>query len=44
MKIVRKICQRVSLFKDGKIHETLDVTNGELNPNTDYGKALMREF
>lgn len=44
MKIVRKICHRVSLFKDGKIHETLDVTNGELNPNTDYGKALMREF
>ncbi len=44
MKVVRKICDRVSIFKDGKIQETLDVVNGELNPSGDYGKALVREF
>lgn len=44
MKVVRKICNRVSIFKDGNIHETLDVTNGELNPTTEYGKALVREL
>lgn len=44
MKVVRKICNRVSIFKDGKIQETLDVVNGELNPSGDYGKALVREF
>lgn len=44
MKVVRKICNRVSIFKDGKIQETLDVINGELNPSGDYGKALVREF
>ena len=44
MKVVRKICNRVSIFKDGKIQETLDVVNGELNPSGEYGKALVREF
>lgn len=44
MKVVRKICNRVSIFKDGKIHETLDVRNGELNPTTEYGQALVREL
>lgn len=44
MKVVRKICNRVSIFKDGNIQETLDVHNGELNPTTEYGKALVREF
>lgn len=44
MKVVRKLCHRVSLFKDGKIQETLSVENGEIFPATDYGKALVREF
>jgi D-methionine transport system ATP-binding protein len=44
MKIVRKLCNRVSIFKDGSIHETLSVLDGEIHPATEYGKALMREF
>ena len=44
MKVVKKLCTRVSIFKDGKIEETLDVVNGEIFPTTDYGKALVREF
>lgn len=44
MKIVRKLCNRVSIFKDGAIHETLSVMDGEIHPATEYGKALMREF
>lgn len=44
MKVVRKICNRVSIFKDGHIQETLEVHQGELNPTTEYGKALVREF
>ncbi|MBY0415626.1 MAG: methionine ABC transporter ATP-binding protein, partial [Bdellovibrionales bacterium] len=44
MKVVKKLCNRVSIFKDGSIQETLDVKNSEINPATDYGKALMREL
>lgn len=44
MKVVRRLCHRVSLFKDGKIQETLDVKGGEIFPATEYGKALVREF
>lgn len=44
MKVVRKLCNRVSIFKDGAIQETLDVVNGEISPTTEYGKALVREF
>lgn len=44
MRVVRKMCNRVSIFKDGSIQETLDVVNGEINPTTDYGNALVREF
>lgn len=44
MKVVRKMCNRVSIFKDGSIQETLDVNQHEINPATDYGKALVREF
>lgn len=44
MKVVRKMCNRVSIFKDGSIQETLEVNQHEINPATDYGKALVREF
>lgn len=44
MKVVRRLCNRVSIFKDGAIQETLDVVNGEIFPTTEYGKALVREF
>lgn len=44
MKIVKRLCNRVSIFKDGEIHETLDVKNFKLQPQTEYGIALMREF
>ncbi len=44
MSVVKRLCHRVSLFKDGKIQETLDVKNGLIGPVTDYGKALVREF
>ncbi len=44
MKVVTKMCTRVSIFKDGRIQETLDVENSELKPMSDYGKALVREF
>lgn len=44
MKVVKRLCNRVSLFKDGSIIETLDVINGEIFPKTEYGIALMREF
>ena len=44
MKIVKRLCNRVSIFKDGSIHETLDVKNFEIHPQSEYGIALMREF
>ena len=44
MKVVKKLCNRVSIFKDGSIQETLSVVGGEIFPTTDYGKALVREF
>ena len=44
MKVVKKLCNRVSIFKDGKIQETLNVENGTINPVSEYGQALVREF
>ena len=44
LKVITKMCSRVSIFKDGTILETLDVVNGEIHPTTEYGKALVREF
>ena len=44
MKVVRKMCNHVSIFKDGSIQETLKVIQHEINPATDYGKSLVREF
>lgn len=44
MKVVRKMCTRVSIFKDGSIQETLDVHEHEIKPATEYGQALVREF
>ena len=44
MKVVRKMCNRVSIFKDGSIQETLDVNQHEITPATEYGKAVVREF
>lgn len=44
LKVITKMCSRVSIFKDGVILETLEVINGEIHPQTDYGKALVREF
>lgn len=44
MTVVKRLCHRVSLFKDGKIQETLEVKNGLISPETEYGKALVRDF
>lgn len=44
MRVVKKLCHRISLFKSGIIVETLDVVNGEIFPESDYGKALVKEF
>lgn len=44
MTVVKRLCHRVSLFKDGKIQETLEVKNGSISPETEYGKALVRDF
>lgn len=44
LKVITRMCSRVSIFKDGVILETLDVVNGAIHPQTDYGKALVREF
>ncbi|QDK40781.1 methionine ABC transporter ATP-binding protein [Bacteriovorax stolpii] len=44
MTVVKRLCHRVSLFKDGKIQETLEVKNSLISPETEYGKALVRDF
>lgn len=44
MRVIRKLCHRVSLFKDGKIQETLEVSEGKIHPTSDYGKALLEDF
>lgn len=44
MKVVRKMCTRVSIFKDGSIQETLDVHEHKIKPVTEYGQALVRDF
>lgn len=44
MRVVKRLCNRVSLFKDGSIIETLDVINGEIFPKTEYGISLLKEF
>lgn len=44
MRVIRKLCHQVSLFKDGKIQETLDVIDGNIHPQSAYGKAFVEEF
>lgn len=44
MKVIRKLCNKVSLFKDGQIQETLDVIDGKIHPQSPYGIAFVEEF
>jgi D-methionine transport system ATP-binding protein len=43
MSVIRKICHRASLFKDGEIVETFDVIKREIHPQTDFGKLFIAE-
>lgn len=38
MGVVRRICDRVMLMKDSVVHEELSLSDGDLNPKTDFGK------
>lgn len=41
MSIVRRLCHRVALMKDGLVHEDLNVTGGEIHPTTSFGKTFL---
>lgn len=41
MSIVRRLCHRVALMKDGLVHEKLDVVNGEIAPTSQFGKTFL---
>lgn len=41
MSIVKRLCHRVALMKDGLVHEKLDVLNGEIHPTTEFGKTFL---
>jgi D-methionine transport system ATP-binding protein len=43
MSVIRKICHRASLFKDGDIVETFDIIKREIQPQTDFGKLFIAE-
>ncbi|WP_408096361.1 methionine ABC transporter ATP-binding protein [Peredibacter sp. HCB2-198] len=41
MSIVKRLCHRVALMKDGLVHEKLDVVNNEIQPTSDFGKTFL---
>ena len=41
MSIVRRLCHRVALMKDGLVHENLNVINGAIHPETSFGKTFL---
>ncbi|WPU63301.1 methionine ABC transporter ATP-binding protein [Peredibacter starrii] len=41
MSIVKRLCNRVALMKDGLVHEKLDVLNSEIHPTTEFGKTFL---
>lgn len=44
MKVIRKLCHRVTLFRGGQTEETLDVVDGQIHPQTAYGKAFVEDL
>ncbi|MBM3617223.1 MAG: ATP-binding cassette domain-containing protein [Alphaproteobacteria bacterium] len=44
MKVIRRLCHEVSLFKDGQVVEELDVVDGKIAPQSDFGKLFVEEF
>lgn len=44
MKVIRRLCHHVALFKDGQVVEELEVVDGNINPKSDFGKQFVEEF
>jgi D-methionine transport system ATP-binding protein len=43
MSVIRRFCNRASLFKNGEITETFDVVQREIQPQTEFGKLFIAE-
>lgn len=43
MSVIRKICHRASLFRNGRIVETFDVVKRDIQPQTEFGKLFIAE-
>lgn len=44
MRVIRHLCHRVSLFKDGQVIEELSVKDGAITPLSTFGKLFVEEF
>lgn len=44
MKVIRRLCDKVSLFKDGQVVEELEVVGGHITPQSEFGKLFVEEF
>ncbi len=44
MKVIRRLCHKVSLFKGGEVIEELEVSDGTIRPQSEFGKLFVEEF
>lgn len=44
MKVIRRLCHKVSLFKAGEVVEELEVVEGTIAPQSEFGKQFVEDF
>lgn len=44
MKVIRRLCHKVSLFRAGEVVEELEVVDGQITPQSEFGKLFVEEF
>ncbi|WP_165235218.1 methionine ABC transporter ATP-binding protein [Aquisphaera insulae] len=43
MRVIRRLCHRVSLFKAGEVVEELEVEDGTIRPRSEFGRQFVEE-
>lgn len=44
MRLIRRLCHRVSLFKAGEVIEELNVVNGAIEPRSEFGRQFVEDY
>jgi D-methionine transport system ATP-binding protein len=44
MRVIRRLCHRVSLFKAGEVVEELEVVDGTIDPRSEFGQQFVEDY